>query len=125
MAVTGQQVFDMAMTLIDEVSETGNIVIENPGYYKAKALTFLTTLQTELIPLDQSPVIQTDLSQYLLVSDRIALLVLPYGLAAHLLLIDDPNSASFFNDRYEELKRKQQTRSQPITDVYGVNGFNG
>lgn len=123
MAVTGQQVFDTALVLMDEVTETGNVVTENPDYYKVKALHILTTLQTELLPLSITPVPFTDLSQNLLVTDRIALLVLPYGLAAHLLLADDMNLAAFLNARYDELKRKVQTGGiVAITDVYGVLG---
>lgn len=126
MAVKAQQVFDMAMVLIDQVSETGNLVIENPEYYKTKSYTILTTLQTELLPLSQTPTVITDLSQDLLLPDRVSLLVLPYGLAAHLLLTEDMNIAQFFNDRYEELKHKIPTNIVPIEDVYGVtSGMRG
>jgi hypothetical protein len=122
MAVTAKQVYDMALVLMDEVLETGNIVADQPKYYEAKALSILTTLQAELLPLSTTPVIITDLSQNLLLPDRVSILVLPYGLAAHLLIQDDPNSASFFNARYDELKRKVQTSITPITDVYSMFG---
>lgn len=122
MAVTAKQVFDMAMVLIDEVQETGNIIPDQPEYYKAKALSLLTTLQTELLPLHKTPVIIADLADKLQVSDRIALTALPYGLAAHLLMTDDINTASFLNDRYEELKRKAPISIQSIQDVNDVLG---
>jgi hypothetical protein len=125
MAVTGQQVYDIALVHIDEVLETGDITADNPAYYKSKALSILTTLQAELLPLSVSPVVVTDLAQNLLVNDRVALTALPYGLAAHLLMIDDPNTASFFNARYDELKRKIPTAAVPITDVYNVLGGDG
>jgi hypothetical protein len=126
MAVTGKQIFDAALVLMDEVTETGNVVTENPDYYKVKALNILTTLQAELLPLSSTPVPITDLSQNLLVSDRTALLVLPYGLAAHLLLADDMNLASFLNARYDELKRKMATGGiTPIKDVYWGGEDNG
>jgi hypothetical protein len=126
MAVTGKQVYDAALVLMDEVTETGNVVTEQPAYYQVKALHILTTLQTELLPLSITPVPITDLSQNLLVSDRTALLVLPYGLAAHLLLADDMNLASFLNARFDELKRKMATGGiQPIKDVYWDGEDNG
>lgn len=121
MAVTAQQVYNAALVLIDEVLETGNIVPDQPQYYQAKSLSLLTTLQTELLPISQTPVIVTSLSQNMAVSDKIALLVLPYGLAAHLLLTDDPNTAAFLNARYDELKKKIPTQPVKITDVYGVS----
>lgn len=49
-----------------------------------------------------------------------------YYLAAHLLLVEDPNSASFFNSVYEDLKREAVIKSpaseNPIQDVYGGGG---
>ncbi|WP_368658676.1 hypothetical protein AB3Z07_05090 [Metabacillus halosaccharovorans] len=121
MPTTAQQVYDIALVLMDEVTDTGEILADNPNYYKTKSLSILTTLQTELLPYSISPVPVTDLSNELLVSDRIALSVLPYGLAAHLLLTDDLSSASYFNNRYDELKRKTHTSITPITDVYSVS----
>jgi hypothetical protein len=120
MAVTGQQVLDQSLVLLDEVLETGNITAENPEYFRTKAKNILTMLQTELLPISQTPVVITDLNQNLLVSDRTALAVLPYGLAAHLLLSEDqPDIASFYNSRYDEMKRIIPTAIVPITDVYG------
>lgn len=122
MAVTGKQVYDMALALMDEVQETGTIGVENPLEYQTKALSIINTLQFELLPPSQTPTLLTSLTQNLSVSDRTALLVLPYGLAAHLLLIEGSTSASapFFNNRYEELKRKVPTTQTSITDVYSV-----
>ena len=121
--VTAQQVYDIALVLMDEVTETGNITTETPEYYRSKALNILTTLQTELIPLSVTPVPVTSMTQVLLVSDRTALLVLPYGLASHLLLSDDLTLSSFLNARYDELKRKLATGGIASTvDVYGVMG---
>lgn len=122
MAVTGQQVFDIAMGLIDEVSETGNLVVENPEYYKTKSLQILTVLQAELLRATQTPQVVTDLSQDLVLSDAQCLKVLPYGLAAHLLIQEDVNTASFYNARYDELKRRSPATIEPITDSYNVLG---
>ncbi|MBN8200481.1 hypothetical protein [Bacillus sp. NTK034] len=120
--VTAKQVYDMALVLIDEVTEAGEIVPDTPKYYESRAKTILTQLQTELLPASQEPEVITDLTQSLKVADRIAITVLPYGLAAHLLLTEDINTASYFNARYDELKRKTLTAIEPITDVLDVLG---
>lgn len=126
--VTGQQVYNLALSLMDEVTDSGLISPDdNPDYYKTKATQFLTILQAELLPLSTEPTIISDLSQPLAVTDRVALKVLPYGLAANMLLSegatgDSATKASFFNARYDELKAKMPTSSVPITDNYGVLG---
>ncbi len=122
MSVTVKQVYDAALVLIDEVLENGNIVADQPKYYQSKSLSILTSLQAELLPVTVEPVILKDLSDQLLLTNRICLTVLPYGLAAHLLIQDDPNSASFYNARFEELKKKTATTIIPITDIYNVAG---
>lgn len=46
-----------------------------------------------------------------------------YFLAAHLILVEDPDSAGFFNQRYEEMKLenniKQPATIDQIIDIYG------
>lgn len=125
MPVTAKQVFDIALVHIDEVLETGDITADPINYYKAKSLKILTTLQAELLPLSAMVTPITSLDDFILLSDKMALTVLPYGLAAHLLMVDDPNTASFYNARYDELKRKIPTGGIVQTiDVYGVLGVN-
>lgn len=57
------------------------------------------------------------------VDDITARTILPYGLAAHLLLTENTESASFFQQRYEELKilgtRQQAASAEQIADIYG------
>lgn len=118
--ITAQQVLDMAWVLIDQVDEVGEI--EQDVAQETKALSVLTILQAELLPNNQLPEVLTSLEDALSVDDRIAIRVLPYGLAAHLLLNEDPNVASFLNNRYDELKRKIPATSVKITDVYNVSG---
>lgn len=73
------------------------------------------------------PAIITDLADTMQVDDVTATLVVPYGLAAHLLLGENDSKASFFNDRYEELKREASKRPpasfEKITDVYGGSSY--
>lgn len=120
MTVTAKQIYDAALVLMDEVLETGNIVPDQPEYYEAKALSLINSLQLELLPLSATPTILTSLSETVSVPDRTALLIMPYGLAAHLLIQEDGSTASFFNARYDELKRRQPTAITAITDAYGI-----
>jgi hypothetical protein len=69
------------------------------------------------------PAVITALSDTLVLDDVTARMVLPFGLAAHLMLEENAATASYFNQRYEELKR-QATKGPPsptekITDLYG------
>ncbi|AYC29644.1 hypothetical protein [Paenisporosarcina cavernae] len=127
MPVTAQAVFDRALTLMDEVLETGVIATETPAYYKTKAIQTLNILQLELLPITAVFIPINDLTEPLQVNDRQAYLVLPYGLAAHLLINDDLTISSFFNARYDELKKKYSSVStpEPIVDVYSVLGVEG
>jgi hypothetical protein len=67
-----------------------------------------------------SPSVITDNTSIFQVDDRTGLMVLPYGLAAHLLLNEDQNRAAYFNNRYDELKRKKKAVITKIKDVYGI-----
>ena len=65
----------------------------------------------------------TDATDDLNLDDYCCYTVLPYGLAAHLFIDDNPASASFFQQRYEELLHKLKTEgiladSAEIYDVY-------
>ena len=64
----------------------------------------------------------TSFTAALPLDDGICQGVLPYGLAAHLLLGEDDDKASYFNQRYEE--KLAQLRNTPaawedITSPYG------
>jgi hypothetical protein len=55
--------------------------------------------------------------------DGICQSVLPYGLAAHLLLDENPDVAAFFNQRYSELLKEYKNSIpaafEDIDDIYG------
>jgi len=119
MTVLAQDVFTIAMNLMDEESETGAF----DGYpveHKNKAWRILTMLQAELLPASATPLAITSETSTCQVDDRTALTVLTYGLAAHLLMNEDQNRAAFFNARYDELKRKRPAIITKIKDVYAV-----
>ncbi|KIL35867.1 hypothetical protein SD71_10780 [Cohnella kolymensis] len=115
MAITGEQVFNIAVALLDEIQTSAS--------YRQYAPSVLTTLQAELLPKTETPTVIADLAQPLSLPDSLCLQALPYGLAAHLMIIDNPNDqgkAAFFNARYDELKSKRGATITPITDVYSV-----
>ena len=69
------------------------------------------------------PVIK-DMEDEIALDDVICQTVLPYGLAAQLLLDENPASASFYQQRYEELLKEvgksRYGRSMAIEDIYGT-----
>lgn len=120
MATTVDTVFKLAMNLIDEITDAGLVNTQNTNNYKAKTPAILSILEAELMVLEgiELPAMLTAVTDNVHVSDRTARLVLPYGLAAQLLLVEDRNTASFFQQRYEELKRRIPRSFVAITDVY-------
>lgn len=108
------------MTLIDEQSQDGTFD-GFPDEYKNKSWTLLTMLQSELLEPDVISLAITNSSNVMQLDDKTCLTVLPYGLAAHLLLTDDPNRASFFNSRYDELKLKIPSSIVAIQNVYTID----
>ena len=119
MAVIAQDVFTIAMNLMDVVTQDGTFA-GYPDDYKKKSWSILTLLQMDLAPANFTPVAIINETSPIQIDDRSAMMILPYGLAAHLLLTEDMNRASFFNNRYDELKRKRPAMIIQIKDVLGV-----
>jgi hypothetical protein len=122
MTVIAQDVFTLAMNLMDEISSDGTYA----GYdnnYKKKAWPILTLLQAELLGADTTILAVTDPSNVLQLDDRSCLTILPYGLAAHLLISEDQSKASFFNDRYDELKGSVPSPITMVQSVYKINHY--
>lgn len=138
MSTTAQNVFETAMNLMDEVNEsTGAADTSDTKEYKNRTLAILNLLRGELYPYSDTYVvgesgkrpIAEEIKDFVTpigLDDYICQSVMPYGLAAHLLMQEDPTSASFFQQRYDELKA-QLARGMPvecadIEDIYGVIG---
>lgn len=72
------------------------------------------------------PTIITALTETLQIDDITARTILPYGLAAHLMLNENAAAASYFNGRFEELKssasKKPPAAAEEIGNVYGTFG---
>ena len=128
--------------MMDELNDTGKYKHEDTTEYLNRTLAILNILQGELyfysdtfpkwqewesgrrpvlLPLD-------DLYTAIDLDDYCAGTVMPYGLAAHLLLDENPSAAGFFQQRYDELKSAlmrglgKTNVSEDIEDVYGPKG---
>ena len=132
---TAQRVFDITMGLIDEVNESnGATDTADTKEYKVRTLFILNALRGELYPWSDTytvdepgkrpilPVIQK-FTDIIGMDDYICQTVMPYGLAAHLLLDENPSAAGFFMQRFEEMRdnlaRGLPQQSEAIEDVYG------
>lgn len=132
---TAAWVFARAIHLMDEQNETtGETSTADTSEYKLRTLSILNILRHELFPYsdtfqtgdDGKRVIcpeLTDFSDEIGLDDVIAQGIMPYGLAAHLLLGENDSMASFFNERYSELvatlAAKKPSVWEEITPYYG------
>ncbi len=135
MATTAQWVFEKAMFLMDEADEaTGAPDTAATRAYKDRTPAILNVLRVECLPYSDTyrveqpgkrPVCRQveGMDSEIDLDDGLCQGVLPYGLAAHLLLDEDPPLASFFQQRYEELLsrlgRGLPAQMEDITQLYG------
>ena len=135
MATTAQQVFDMAMNLMDEINEsTGATDTADTREYKNRTIAILNILRMECFPASDTYLVTQpgkrpvcpeipDFQTPIGLDDGICQGVLPYGLAAHLLLDENPDVAAYFSQRYAELLEQYRNRlpaeSEDITPLYG------
>lgn len=131
---TAQYVFEAAIAMMDELNDQGVADHSDTLEYKNRTLPILNILRGELYPYSDSYEVQdgggrpiaaeiVDFDTPIELDDYICQSVMPYGLAAHLLLAEDPATANFFQQRYDELKltlsRGLPAQSEDIIDVYG------
>ena len=134
MATTAMQIFNTAMGFMDEVSTDGKTDTTDTAEYKNRTLLILNALRGELYPYSDSydpnteggrPIADyiRDMNSVVKLDDYICQTIMPYGLAAHLLMDENPSAAAFFQSRYEELRNRLAVgipaQSEDITDVYG------
>lgn len=136
---TVQTVFDLAIHLIDSVSDEGLTDTEDTLDYKNRTLGLLNTMQQRLYRYSDTykvkkagkrpvlPMLES-FEDVINLDDYIAQDVMPYGLAALLLLAEDPQQANYFQQAYEEmiisLREGLPTESEDIVDVYGGYEYN-
>lgn len=136
---TAQWVFEKAMNLMDEVNESsGSADNADTKEYKNRTLPILNILRNECFPASDTYVVTVagkrpvcpeipDFNTDIYLDDVICQGVLPYGLAAHLLLEENPEMASYFQQRYEEALKSARSgipaASADIEDLYGGIGY--
>ncbi len=132
---TAQWIFEKAMSLMDEVNEsTGAADTADTKEYKNRTLPILNILRAECFPASDTYAVTTpgkrpicpeitDFETPIGMDDGVCQGVLPYGLAAHLLLDENPDMAAFFNQRYQELLFQYRTsipaQAEDIESLYG------
>lgn len=104
---TVKSVFASAMGLMDELDPQGGAQSADTKDYERRAPAILNALCAELRTLtgegsDWLPASGTE--DLLPVEENYGLSALPYGLAANLLVDENPAAASFYQQRYEELR---------------------
>ena len=120
---TANCVFDRAIHLMDEQNETnGKTRTQDTKEYEFRTLSILNVLRNELYPYSDTYEVRTDgrrpvcveltsMEQPIDLDDALCQSVLPYGLAAHLLLGENDTMADFFNQRYEKMLNELRSRS--------------
>jgi len=120
-------VFDAAMGLMDELSPTGTAQTSDTQDYKFRtpAIIGIMTAEFKLRTGGRGAFAAVSaLDDYINgIDDAYALGVMPYGLAANLLIDENPAAASFFQQRYEQLQyeyiRHRPALFEAIENVYG------
>lgn len=115
---TGQNVFDMAIHLMDEQNESsGATVTEDTTEYRLRSVNILNVLRHECFQFSDTFRGGTDgkrgickpiaeLSDTLDLDDAVAQGALPYGLASRLLLGENDTLADFFEQKFQEMLGK-------------------
>lgn len=116
MSTTAQWIFDRAIHLMDEQNEsTGKTQTADTREYEFRTLSILNVLRHEVYTISDTyvhgepgqrpiPPEITAMDQEVGLDDGVAQGVLPYGLAAHLLLGENDALANYFSQRYMELR---------------------
>lgn len=139
---TVQQVYDMAIHLMDEQLETtGATMTEDTQEYKFRTISILNSVIPALYPysgnynssgtgrpkcrlLYADDHANPDFEQNISLDDTLTFACLPYYLAAQLLSSENDVLASWFMTRYREtladMKTKVPASFEPISTPYGL-----
>lgn len=125
---TVREVYFAAMALMDELEADGKLREPESAEYEARTPDIMRLLISEYRILDGKAgavVAPEGMEDYILgVDDTYALGVMQYGLAANLLVDENPTAASFYEQRYEELRniyfsRRTTAEGEEIENLYG------
>lgn len=126
--MTLDDIFSAAMSVMDELGQGGTVHSTDAQPYAYRTPSIINILSAELRTLLGN---SEDWTPYNALSDSLqgetvnwGVSVAPYGLAAHLLVEENPPAAAFFQQRYEEMLRKfisnQPAEMGEIENVYGA-----
>lgn len=127
-AITVGDVFNAAMGIMDELSTTGEPQTTDTKEYEYRTPAIINMMlgEIDLLTGNTEEWLAVEGLDDLVpnVSSSYARSAMPYGLAANLLVDENPSSASFFQQRYEEMKNlyvaRQPAEISDITDLYGM-----
>lgn len=105
--LTARDIFSAAMSIMDELSAAGEAANSDTREYEQRTPAILNVLLTELKVLcgdDADWLPLEGMDEPVPVETNYALGAMPYGLAANLLVDENPTAASFYQQRYEELR---------------------
>ena len=139
---TVQQVFDMAIHMMDEQNESSGITdTADTKEYRFRTISILNAVMPALYPysdtfsdegrgrpicpvLDLTNISKPDFAQQIPLDDTLALGVLPYALASHLLAGENEELSAWFQNRYNlafsDLRSKIPGTFEPIAAPYGL-----
>lgn len=141
--ITIQQVFDMAIHLMDEQAESSGITgTSDTNEYKYRTISILNAIMPQLYPYSDTcdhsgsgrPVCPAltipekysnpDFTQAIPLDDTLSMGVLPYALAGHLLAGENESLSAWFMARYSQafsdLRNKIPGSFEPISTPYGL-----
>ena len=127
MSISVREVFDAAMYLMNRLGSTGQTDTRNNESYKARTPALVRLLMQECLAIDDGAAAAVDeisqLDDALPLDENLCRAAVPYGLAGLLLLEENPGSAAYMIEKYNELRVRYQTQkpslSEPVFDVYG------
>lgn len=131
--MTASVIFDAAVKIMDEQDDAGNSMWSDTTEYQHRAVPILNMLIGECYPFSDNykqkpgkrtaPSFIESLEEDIDLDDVLCMSVLPYGLAAHLAIDDNPRTASFCQQRYQELLssvRNIPSDWDTVQDIYGI-----
>lgn len=121
-------IFNCAMALMDELSSEGEAQTVDTKDYKNRTPAIVNQMVAEHHMLTGEGggwVAAEELEDFVDVEDAYAVGVMHYGLAAQLLVDENPSAANFYQQRYEEMRNIYVSRRQSeicaIENLYGIN----
>ena len=127
--MTGEKLFEIALDLLD-LRKTNGELPDNCMDMRTKALNIINICLAECAPLNNLLQNRTDneflditgLNENVPCDERLAVSVLPFGVAAYLCCDEDPVLSQLMESRYRNAYRNMQRASKakihPVTEVY-------